>query len=78
MHIVMITDDFPPNIGGIAAHVWELSKALVKLGHQVTVLTAVELKTQERLNKTFYRKYSNVKRVFQKNGSFHLYLNKLI
>lgn len=48
MHIVQITDDFPPRIGGIAAHALELSKALVKLGHQVTVLTAVELKMQGR------------------------------
>lgn len=48
MHIVQITDDFPPRIGGMAAHAWELSRALVKLGHQVTVLTAVELQTQGR------------------------------
>lgn len=41
-HIVQITDDFPPQIGGMAAHAWEVSKALVQLGHQVTVLTAVE------------------------------------
>ena len=44
MHIVQITGDFLPNIGGMATHVWELSKALVKLGHEVTVLTTARLK----------------------------------
>jgi len=42
MNVLQITDDFPPRIAGMAAHAWELSKALVCLGHQVTVLTAVE------------------------------------
>jgi len=37
--VLMITDDFPPLIGGMATHAWELSKALVQLGHKVTVLT---------------------------------------
>jgi len=41
INILQITDDFPPQIGGMAAHAWELSKALVRLGHRVTVLTAV-------------------------------------
>ncbi|HAR62482.1 MAG: hypothetical protein DKM50_02755 [Candidatus Margulisiibacteriota bacterium] len=36
--IMMITDDFLPNIGGIASHIHELSRFLVKKGHQVTVL----------------------------------------
>lgn len=31
----MLSRDFLPNIGGIAAHVYELSKALVHLGNQV-------------------------------------------
>ncbi len=44
MRIVQITDDFPPFIGGMAAHAWELSKALVQLGHEVTVLTAAKVR----------------------------------
>src|ERR1022692_2657443 len=32
-------EDAPPNIGGIATHVWELSRALVQLGHSVRLLT---------------------------------------
>lgn len=37
--VVQVTDDFPPFIGGIAAHAWELSRALSELGHDVEVLT---------------------------------------
>jgi glycosyltransferase involved in cell wall biosynthesis len=43
LHILTVTDDFPPYIGGMATHAWELSKALAKLGHEVTVLTAAKL-----------------------------------
>ena len=43
MHIIQITNDFPPFIGGMAAHAWELSKALVKCGHSVSVLTGAKV-----------------------------------
>lgn len=36
--ICMISVDFLPNIGGIAAHVYGISKALVEQGHRVHVL----------------------------------------
>ena len=39
MKICMLSIDFLPGIGGIAAHVYELSKALVKEGNDVFVLT---------------------------------------
>ena len=35
----MLCTNFPPDIGGIAAHVYELSKALVKQGNDVQVIT---------------------------------------
>lgn len=35
----MLSIDFLPNMGGIAAHVYELSKALVKQGNDVQVIT---------------------------------------
>lgn len=35
----MVSLDFPPTVGGIAAHVHELSRAMVRLGHEVMVLT---------------------------------------
>lgn len=38
MHILMVTTDFPPVVGGISAHVYELSKALVAAGIKVSVI----------------------------------------
>jgi glycosyltransferase involved in cell wall biosynthesis len=39
MRIGLITADFYPNVGGVAAHVVELGRALAKLGHSVDVIT---------------------------------------
>jgi glycosyltransferase involved in cell wall biosynthesis len=39
MRILMVSLDFPPVAGGIAAHVYELSKALIERGHKVFVIT---------------------------------------
>lgn len=39
MRIGLITADFYPNVGGVAAHVVELGKALVQNGHEVHVIT---------------------------------------
>lgn len=39
MRICLVSADFYPNVGGVAAHVVELGKALVKNGHQVDVFT---------------------------------------
>jgi len=38
MHILMVTTDFPPVVGGISAHVYGLSKALVSSGCKVSVI----------------------------------------
>jgi len=38
MKIVMVSTDYLPNIGGIAAHIYNLSKELVQLGHEVHVV----------------------------------------
>lgn len=35
----MVSLDFPPTVGGIAAHVYELSRALGELGHRVCVIS---------------------------------------
>ena len=35
----MVSLDFPPTVGGISAHVYELSRALCDLGHRVCVVT---------------------------------------
>ena len=37
MRILMVTLDFPPYIGGIAAHVHNLSRALTEHCHEVVV-----------------------------------------
>lgn len=39
MNILLISIDFPPVPGGISAHVYELGKAYVDLGHSVAVVT---------------------------------------
>lgn len=39
MHILTVSLDYPPNIGGIAAHVYELCQAFDALGHEVSLLT---------------------------------------
>ena len=35
----MVSLDFPPTVGGISAHVYELSRALHDLGHRISVVT---------------------------------------
>jgi glycosyltransferase involved in cell wall biosynthesis len=39
LNILMVSLDFPPTVGGIAAHVFELSRALHADGHRVKVVT---------------------------------------
>ncbi len=39
MNVLMVSLDFPPTVGGIAAHVYELSRALGELGHRICVIT---------------------------------------
>lgn len=44
MNILMLSNEFPPSIGGIQTHVDELSLALARLGHQVDVVTRLKEK----------------------------------
>lgn len=39
MHILTVSLDYPPTVGGIAAHVYELCQAIVQHGHEVSLLT---------------------------------------
>ena len=58
----MVTHDFPPQVGGIAAHVYELSKQLVELNHKVVILTA---------------KPKNLQKEFTEGTGFHVaYVNE--
>lgn len=38
MNILMVSNEFPPSVGGVQTHVFELSRALVGLGHRVRVV----------------------------------------
>ena len=42
MHIVYISQEFPPSkrAGGIASYVKEIADGMIRLGHQVTIVTA--------------------------------------
>ena len=39
MHIAIVSPEFPPSIGGVETYALEYSKALVGMGHRVTVHT---------------------------------------
>ena len=42
-HVVMISSDYLPNIGGIASHIYYLSKHLIKLGLAVSVVRPMSI-----------------------------------
>ncbi len=42
LKIALATDWFPPRIGGVETHVYELAKRLQERGHEVTVITSRE------------------------------------
>jgi glycosyltransferase involved in cell wall biosynthesis len=50
MKICLITSEFPPVIGGIASHVYELARALIAVGVDVTVVHPTEAQTAQRGN----------------------------
>ena len=39
MRILMVSDFFHPNVGGIETHIYNLSQSLIRLGHKVVVYT---------------------------------------
>ncbi len=48
MEILMLTWEYPPNkVGGVAAHVEDLSKTLNEMGHDITVITFGEEEESE-------------------------------
>lgn len=52
MNICMVTTDYLPNIGGVAAHVFNLSRALTELGHTISVVNPVS-DTDESIKQSF-------------------------
>jgi len=43
MHIIQVAPRFPPAIGGVEEHVYQISLELLKRGHNVTVITSNEV-----------------------------------
>lgn len=39
MRILMVSDFFYPNTGGVESHIYQLSQCLIQAGHKVVVLT---------------------------------------
>lgn len=39
LRILMVSDFFPPNTGGVENHIYQLSQCLLARGHTVVVLT---------------------------------------
>lgn len=54
MKILMFTTDFLPNIGGVAQHIFEISKAIQDLGHEVEVLAPEKHTSWRNLRKPTY------------------------
>ena len=68
MNILMLSNDYLPNIGGIAAHIFHLSKALQSFGHHIVVVNSVaahrdaaEFSTENGIGvlRIYYRKQQN-------------------
>jgi len=89
MKIIMLSSDFLPNIGGIAAHIYHISKALQKIGHEVVILNPIvanynEIKVEDIDGLLCYRiyytnKYSNrIKRIYNRENSVINGYNKII
>lgn len=53
MKIVQVTPRFPPAIGGLENHVYNISLELVKRGHQVVVLTSNDVEEVKVVNEEF-------------------------
>lgn len=47
LRICMVTDCYPPSVGGIENHVYALSRELGRLGHHVTVVTHREVRPRK-------------------------------
>lgn len=46
VHVIMFSNSFPPEVGGIQTHVYNLSRTLVEQGHQVEIVTIRRAETQ--------------------------------
>jgi glycogen synthase len=49
MRVVFISGEYPPDIGGVADYTYHLAHAVVRLGHNVSVLTSAAPRRLRRL-----------------------------
>jgi glycosyltransferase involved in cell wall biosynthesis len=63
MNICLFSSNFLPNIGGIANHVAELGRALVKLDHNIIVVTHCDFKEHKKFNLKV--EYDNGMKIFR-------------
>jgi len=47
MRILQVTERYCPRAGGLEVHVWQISKELAKLGHDVTIITSTSVALQD-------------------------------
>jgi glycosyltransferase involved in cell wall biosynthesis len=47
MRILQVTERYCPRAGGLEFHVWQISKELAKLGHDVTIITSKSVALQD-------------------------------
>lgn len=55
--------DYPPQIGGLATHVDELTQALIRLGHQVHILTRNDLSGPAKSSIDKPKPYTDIKKI---------------
>jgi len=88
MKVIMLSSDYFPNIGGIAAHIYNLSRALIEHGVQVIVLNPIpgddfdiqyESENEVPCMKVKYPKYKNrIKRIWARTKITGMAIKKLI
>lgn len=85
----MLSSDFLPNIGGIAAHIYHISKALQRLGNEVVILNPIptdynEIKVEDVDGLLCYRTYydnknsSRPRRLYNRTKSVLNAYNKIV
>ncbi len=89
MKIIMLSSDFLPNIGGIATHVYHISRALQKIGHEIVILNPIASERNEVIIENVdgllcYRSYYNnktsnrIKRLYNRSNSLLHTYNKIV
>lgn len=77
MKILFLSRLFYPHIGGVETHVMEISKRLIKQGHEVTVLTEeLEILKEVQDNKTKTRNHTSDPEIVNGIKIYHMHVGK--